>query len=26
MEPPAGDPLRRWGPFASGVVDPDRSG
>lgn len=26
IEPPAGDPLRRWGPFASGVVDPDRSG
>ncbi|OBJ40070.1 acyl-CoA hydratase [Mycobacterium colombiense] len=26
IEPPTGDPLRHWGPFASGVVDPDRSG
>ncbi|MEB4210284.1 CoA transferase [Mycobacterium sp. 94-17] len=26
IEPPAGDPLRRWGPFASGVADPARSG
>lgn len=26
IEPPAGDPLRYWGPFASGVIDPDRSG
>lgn len=26
IEPPAGDPLRRWGPFPSGVVDPDRCG
>ncbi|WP_406814523.1 CaiB/BaiF CoA transferase family protein [Mycobacterium sp. M23085] len=26
IEPPAGDPLRRWGPFPAGVVDPDRSG
>lgn len=26
IEPPAGDPLRRWGPFASGVGGPERSG
>lgn len=26
IEPPAGDALRRWGPFPSGVEDPERSG
>ncbi len=26
IEPPAGDPLRRWGPFPADVPDPDRSG
>ena len=26
IEPPAGDPLRRWGPFPGGVPDPQRSG
>ncbi len=26
IEPPTGDPLRRWGPFPGGVEDPDRSG
>ncbi|ORA13859.1 CaiB/BaiF CoA transferase family protein [Mycobacterium arosiense] len=26
VEPPTGDPLRRWGPFPGGVVDPDRGG
>ncbi len=26
IEPPAGDPLRRWGPFPGGVPDPERSG
>ncbi|OBI05056.1 CaiB/BaiF CoA transferase family protein [Mycobacterium scrofulaceum] len=26
IEPPGGDPLRHWGPFPGGVVDPDRSG
>ena len=28
IEPPAGDPLRRWGPFPGdqGVADPERSG
>lgn len=26
IEPPAGDPLRRWGPFPSEVPDPERSG
>ena len=26
IEPPSGDPLRRWGPFPGGVADPDRSG
>jgi crotonobetainyl-CoA:carnitine CoA-transferase CaiB-like acyl-CoA transferase len=26
IEPPSGDPLRRWGPFPGGVVDPDRCG
>jgi crotonobetainyl-CoA:carnitine CoA-transferase CaiB-like acyl-CoA transferase len=26
IEPPGGDPLRRWGPFPGGVVDPQRSG
>lgn len=26
IEPPTGDPLRRWGPFPPGIVDPDRSG
>lgn len=26
IEPPTGDPLRRWGPFRGGVPDPKRSG
>ena len=26
VEPPAGDPLRRRGPFVGGVADPERSG
>jgi crotonobetainyl-CoA:carnitine CoA-transferase CaiB-like acyl-CoA transferase len=26
IEPPAGDPLRRWGPFAGGAIDPQRCG
>ncbi|BBY38619.1 CoA transferase [Mycobacterium mantenii] len=26
IEPPGGDPLRRWGPFPGGKVDPQRSG
>jgi crotonobetainyl-CoA:carnitine CoA-transferase CaiB-like acyl-CoA transferase len=26
IEPPSGDPLRRWGPFPSGVPDPNQSG
>ena len=26
IEPPGGDPLRRWGPFPDGVPDPERSG
>ncbi|HEY3995090.1 MAG TPA: CoA transferase [Mycobacterium sp.] len=26
VEPPGGDPLRRWGPFPGGVVDPQRGG
>lgn len=26
IEPPSGDPLRRWGPFPSGHPDPERSG
>jgi crotonobetainyl-CoA:carnitine CoA-transferase CaiB-like acyl-CoA transferase len=26
IEPPAGDPLRQWGPFPSGVADPQRCG
>lgn len=26
IESPAGDPLRRWGPFPDGVPNPDRSG
>ena len=26
IEPPAGDPLRRWGPFPEGVSDPQRCG
>jgi crotonobetainyl-CoA:carnitine CoA-transferase CaiB-like acyl-CoA transferase len=26
VEPPSGDPLRRWGPFPGGVPDLDRSG
>ncbi len=26
IEPPGGDPLRRWGPFPGGVFDPQRSG
>ena len=26
IEPPSGDPLRRWGPFPGGVPDPDKSG
>jgi crotonobetainyl-CoA:carnitine CoA-transferase CaiB-like acyl-CoA transferase len=26
IEPPDGDPLRHWGPFAGGVVDPQRCG
>jgi len=24
IEPPEGDPLRRWGPFPGGVADPER--
>jgi crotonobetainyl-CoA:carnitine CoA-transferase CaiB-like acyl-CoA transferase len=26
IEPPSGDPLRRWGPFPGGIPDPNRSG
>jgi crotonobetainyl-CoA:carnitine CoA-transferase CaiB-like acyl-CoA transferase len=26
IEPPGGDPLRRWGPFPDGVPNPERSG
>jgi crotonobetainyl-CoA:carnitine CoA-transferase CaiB-like acyl-CoA transferase len=26
VEPPGGDPLRRWGPFPGGVEDPQRGG
>jgi crotonobetainyl-CoA:carnitine CoA-transferase CaiB-like acyl-CoA transferase len=26
IEPPGGDPLRRWGPFPGGAADPQRSG
>jgi crotonobetainyl-CoA:carnitine CoA-transferase CaiB-like acyl-CoA transferase len=26
VEPPNGDPMRRWGPFPGGIADPDRSG
>jgi crotonobetainyl-CoA:carnitine CoA-transferase CaiB-like acyl-CoA transferase len=26
IEPPTGDPLRRWGPFPGGATSPDRSG
>jgi crotonobetainyl-CoA:carnitine CoA-transferase CaiB-like acyl-CoA transferase len=26
IEPPTGDPLRRWGPFPGGIADPQRSG
>ncbi|SOJ54240.1 putative CoA-transferase [Mycobacterium simulans] len=26
IEPPGGDPLRRWGPFPGGVTDPERCG
>ncbi|WP_077088349.1 CaiB/BaiF CoA transferase family protein [Mycobacterium rhizamassiliense] len=26
IEPPGGDPLRRWGPFAGGIADPQRCG
>ncbi|WP_319435647.1 CoA transferase [Mycobacterium sp. RTGN5] len=26
IEPPAGDPMRTWGPFPGGVTDPERSG
>jgi crotonobetainyl-CoA:carnitine CoA-transferase CaiB-like acyl-CoA transferase len=26
IEPPEGDPLRRWGPFPGGVQHPDKSG
>jgi crotonobetainyl-CoA:carnitine CoA-transferase CaiB-like acyl-CoA transferase len=26
IEPPTGDPLRRWGPFPGGSADPQRSG
>jgi crotonobetainyl-CoA:carnitine CoA-transferase CaiB-like acyl-CoA transferase len=26
VEPPAGDPLRHWGPFPEGKADPERSG
>ena len=26
IEPPSGDPLRRWGPFPGGAPDPSRSG
>jgi crotonobetainyl-CoA:carnitine CoA-transferase CaiB-like acyl-CoA transferase len=26
IEPPDGDPLRRWGPFPDGIVDPERCG
>ncbi len=26
VEPPSGDPLRRWGPFPGGIPDPNKSG
>jgi crotonobetainyl-CoA:carnitine CoA-transferase CaiB-like acyl-CoA transferase len=26
IEPPSGDPMREWGPFPSGMPDPNRSG
>jgi crotonobetainyl-CoA:carnitine CoA-transferase CaiB-like acyl-CoA transferase len=26
IEPPSGDPMRRWGPFPGGISDPGRSG
>ena len=26
IEPPTGDPLRRWGPFPGGVSDPEQVG
>jgi crotonobetainyl-CoA:carnitine CoA-transferase CaiB-like acyl-CoA transferase len=26
IEPPSGDPLRRWGPFPKGIPDPNKSG
>lgn len=26
IEPPTGDPLRRWGPFPGGITDPQRCG
>jgi crotonobetainyl-CoA:carnitine CoA-transferase CaiB-like acyl-CoA transferase len=26
IEPPSGDPLRRWGPFPEGIPDPNKSG
>ncbi len=26
IEPPSGDPLRRWGPFPGGIPDPNKSG
>ncbi|MGZ8813756.1 MAG: CoA transferase, partial [Mycobacterium sp.] len=26
VEPPTGDPMRRWGPFPGGISDPNKSG
>ena len=26
IEPPTGDPMRRWGPFPGGISDPNKSG
>jgi crotonobetainyl-CoA:carnitine CoA-transferase CaiB-like acyl-CoA transferase len=26
IEPPSGDPMRLWGPFPGGIVDPNKSG
>ena len=26
IEPPSGDPMRRWGPFPDGILDLDKSG
>ena len=26
IEPPSGDPMRRWGPFPGGVPDPEQVG